>query len=95
MVPLAFLDVCTPRMRAHVGLKVLLGHAQKDMLSITRDDVREDGLHARRRKTDARPKVYPWDEAGLLEAALQCVSTAHKGRVGSVYLFHTHTGAPY
>ena len=90
-----FLSNCTPWMTAYVELKMLTGLPKEDLLSLTRDDVREDGLHARRRKTDARPKVYPWDDAGLLEAALQCVSTAHKGRVGSVYLFHTHAGVPY
>lgn len=91
----AFLKVCTPWMAAYVGLKLLTGLPQEDLLSLTRQDVREDGLHARRRKTGARPKVYPWDDEGALLAALEAVSAAHKKRVGSAYLFHNYKGQPY
>lgn len=91
----AFLKICTPWMRAYVELKLLLGLAQEDMLSLTRDDIREDGLHAHRRKTRSRPKVYPWDADGQLERALERVSEAHKGRVGSRHLFHMHDGRPF
>lgn len=91
----AFLARTTKWMRAYVELKLLLGLGQEDMLSLTRDDIREDGLHAHRRKTRSRPKVYPWDDDGILERALEQVSEAHKGRVGSRYLFHTHDGRPY
>jgi integrase len=91
----AFLKIAGTWLSAYVHLKLLTGLPKEDMLSLRREDVREDGLHARRRKTDSKPKVYAWDKAKHLERALEDVSEAHRGRVGSAYLFHTRDGKPY
>ena len=100
MAPQAFLDVCTPGMHAQCRAERAVGSQPEDMLSITRDDAREDALDARPRRTRARSKVYRWDEAGRLERALELGAAALRGRVGSGrvgsrYFFQTHAGKAF
>ena len=71
------------------------GLSKEDILCIDRGDIKADGLHARRRKTDSKPKVYLWDEAGVLKSIIQDIFDAHTGHIGNTRLFHTREGKPY
>lgn len=92
---LAFRELASPKLQAYLDLKLATGLPKEDLLCLDRRDIQEDGLHARRRKTKARPKVYAWDDEGLLAAILESVMAAHKGHVGCTRLFHTRDGKPY
>lgn len=90
-----FFGMLPKKWKAYVLLKLATGLSKQDLLSIKLSDLREDGLHAHRRKTNARGKVYLWDQAGTLKAITAMVIDSHKGHVGSFYLFHTRGGKPY
>lgn len=92
---IAFRSMANPKLKAYIDLKFATGLAKEDLLCLDRADIREGGLHARRRKTGAKPKVYKWDDEGVLERLLQAVHDAHKKHVGSTRLFHTRQGNPY
>jgi integrase len=74
---------------------MITGLSKEDILCLEHTDVKKDGLHANRRKTGAKPKVYRWDTEGVLEDVLDTVRAAHKGHVGSMRLFHARNGKPY
>lgn len=89
-------NYATEKIAAYLELKELTGLSKQDILCIKLEDIKEDGLHAHRRKTNAKPKVYCWDERGLLRRALEQIKAVHgRGHVGSLWLFHTRTGDRY
>lgn len=90
-----FYQMASEKLRAYIVLKLLTGLSKQDMLCLSREDIQTDGLHAYRRKTNTRPKVYEWDDEGLLRRAINNVYAAHKGHVGNARLFHTRDGKPY
>jgi integrase len=92
---IAFRELASPKIQAYIDLKLATGLSKEDLLCIDRADIKDDGLHARRRKTGAKPKVYKWDDEGILQSLLDAVYAAHKGHVGSSRLFHTRQGKPY
>lgn len=92
-------EYASDKIRAYMDLKLLTGMSKQDILTIMMSDIRDDGLHMRRKKTlkTSKPKVYPWDEAGLLRAAIDMAIKSHRGggHRGSLYLFHTRDGETY
>lgn len=90
-----FKIMCPPKIVAYINLKLITGLSKQDLLCIKKADIQEDGLHARRRKTSAKAKVYPWDEEGVLRATLDAVAAAHRRHIGSLHLFHNRKGKPY
>ncbi|MBO6594598.1 MAG: hypothetical protein JJ952_02070 [Pseudomonadales bacterium] len=89
-------DYATEKIASYLELKELTGLSKQDILCIKLEDIKKDGLHAYRRKTNAKLKVYCWDENGLLNQALEHIKKVHsRGHVGSMWLFHTRTGDPY
>jgi integrase len=90
-----FQAFASPKLRAYIDLKMVTGLSKEDILCLDRSDIKTDGVHTRRRKTRSRPKVYLWDEEGVLKGIIQAVFNAHRGHVGSTRLFHTRDGNPY
>ena len=92
---LRFREMCNDKMKAYIDLKLATGLTKEDILCLDRRDIQEDGIHTHRRKTEAKPKIYEWDDEGLLKAIIEAVHKAHKKHVGSSRLFHTYQGKPY
>jgi integrase len=90
-----FLEICNPKVRGYVELKLATGLAKQDLLTIKLSDIKEDGIHAARKKTKGKPKIYEWDDEGVLRSIVDDIRKAHLGGIGSVYLFHTREGKPY
>lgn len=86
----------TPKIRAYVKLKMLTGLAKQDLLCLRLEDIQQDGLHAHRRKTKSKQKIYQWDDDGELLAAIDEIKLNHsKNHIGSMWLFHTAKGKGY
>jgi hypothetical protein len=91
----AFLEMASPKLKAYIRLKLVTGLSKQDILCLDRADLLQDGLHTMRRKVRGKPKIYPWDEKGVLHRIVESVHQAHRGHVGSTRLFHTREGKPY
>lgn len=46
--------------QAYIRLKLLTGMAQGDILRLTEDNLKEDGIHVLRHKTKAKRTIYQW-----------------------------------
>lgn len=88
---------------AYIGLKQLTGMDKQMMLSLQLSDIREDGIHTQRRKNNALPKIYPWDEGDKLKSAIDDIKKANIPRTikgkhskpGSIWSFHNRNGKSY
>jgi integrase len=87
--------MASPKLQAYLLLKEATGLAKQDLLLIELSDIKEDGLHARRRKTKSKPKIYAWDTDGILHSGIDLARSAHRSHIGSRHLFHTRQGKPY
>jgi integrase len=66
------------------------------MLAATINDLTVEGLRTTRRKNDSLPKLYRWDEAGQLRAALdRILEYKQSQKLRSIYLFCNREGQPY
>lgn len=91
---LAFREFAGPKIAAYMDFKLLTGLRQKDVLSLRKSDLREDGIHVTVSKSQ-RPIIIAWTpllvQAVEAAAALQTTEKA----VTSMYLFCTRKGLPY
>jgi integrase len=87
----AAIQVAGPFLRAYLQVKLLTGLRRGDLLALRREDLREDGLHVRTRKTGKR-LVIEWTDA--LRAAL-ADALAVERKVGSVFVFPNRAGKCY
>lgn len=87
----AALEVAPPLIAAYIELKWLTGLRRTDLLSMTWNQVREDGIHVESSKT-AAGQIFEWDE-NLHNAIVMCKNC--QPRIGSIYVFATRTGQSY
>jgi len=86
-------DYATKHIKAHLQFKLETGMDKQDILLIQLGDLRDDGVHTRRHKTDGRERVYVW--TAELRDAVEALRMAYKSKVSSPYLSHTRAGKPY
>lgn len=87
----AFCAVAPQLLVVWCALKLLTGARQGDLLVLRRDQIRDDGLHLRQRKTGRR-QVFEWTPA--LRSAVEHAKALRGGVVG-LTLFCTRRGKPY
>ena len=83
----------TKRVRAHLLLKLETGMDKQDILLVQLSDLKDDGLHTRRHKTQGKERVYQWTQE--LKDSLAAIRFAYKGKISSPYLSHTREGKSY
>lgn len=92
------LKVAPPLIAAYIGLKRQTGLRMGDMLALRREDIRDDGLYVRPRKTQkSSGKAQLWEIDDELRAALDACLELQKGpkRIAGQHLFCTRKGQPY
>jgi integrase len=89
-------EYATPRIQAHIAIKLETGMDKQDILLIEHKDIQEVGLRHNRHKTDSHEKHYGWTDELL--AAVELLKRAYrkkKNDVGSRFICKTRTGEPY
>lgn len=89
-------DFATPRMRAHIALKLETGMDKQDILLMELSDIQEQGLRHNRHKTESIEKFYAWTDE--LRAAVDALRKAYRKKrndVGSRYICKNRNGDPY
>jgi integrase len=87
----AVLDRAPPAMRAAMRIAVLTGMRQGDLLRLTLQHCRDDGIHVAQAKTGAR-QVFDWTPA--LRSAVE-ESRATPRRIASMHLIVSRDGTRY
>ena len=89
-----FMDkYATKRIKAHLLFKLETGLDKQDILLVQLSDLKDDGVHTNRHKTEGKERVYEWTQE--LKDAVAATRLAYKGKVSSPYLSHTNTGKSY
>jgi integrase len=89
-----FMDkYATKRIKAHLLFKLETGMDKQDILLVQVSDLRDDGVHTNRHKTEGKERVYEWTPE--LKDAVDDIRIAYRGKVSSPYLCHTREGKPY
>lgn len=85
----------SPMLRAYIVLKLVTGLRRGDLLRLTTDAIRDDGIHVRPHKTahtTGKRLIIEWTPA--LRQAVDAALDA-RGRGASKWLFRTNRGNPY
>ena len=89
------LKVASPFIDAYVYLKLLTGLRRGDLLSIRLEDIKEEGIYVKPRKTQhttGKKVIYEWSDE--LREAIETIKALPK-KVGSLWLFSTRACKPY
>jgi integrase len=89
------LKVAPPMLRAYVQIKLMTSLRRKDMLLLTRDDLKPDAIHVKPSKTADSSRIklrIEWTDD--LRNAVKDALAAHN-RIGSLYVFCNSKGQSY
>lgn len=85
-----FLSVCSPFIKAYVGLKSVLGLRKSDMMRLKVSNIKEEGLYSINNK-NGKKTLYKWTEERR-KALDECLRVRPKE---SEYIFCTRKGTSY
>lgn len=91
----AFRSVAPKKLQLYLDLKLMTGLRRKDILMLTRHNIKDDALHvvpAKTAKTSRMKIRFEWTD-DLRQLVKEILST--HGRTGSMHLFVTRDGKPF
>ncbi|MCW8917180.1 MAG: hypothetical protein OQK24_15160 [Magnetovibrio sp.] len=84
--------------KLYVRLKLMTGLRRGDILRLTLDQIKPDGIHVqpnKTAKTTGKRLIIEWDEEGELEGVIEEIKRLPPRRIGQTALFVTSQGKPF
>jgi len=85
-------------LQCYIELKLMTGLRRKDILDLTLDNLRDDGIHvqpSKTKKSSGKRLIIQWDEDGDLDALVKRIKKIKPQRIGNAHLFTTVKGRAY